>query len=523
MRRSWNPAASAVAVWGGAVAASALAAIASGQAPTVIAAVIARPIILAAACLFACLAASLILRQRADSAWSDIMRMLPAALGVGVLASWLGVWNDGSGAIPLAPGQAAIFALTAGLFPMKIGPEALLRFAVLALAVLLAVSAWRTQPSRARAVLAGVAAWIGGALVLLVRSWMAVFAAAVRGLAISNPEDAMRALGAIHANSYWSNFQADRFFAGVGRQFETAVALSSSAVLVIVCVALLATLAARIQPWARRGVIRALAARLLAMESFASLLFASALAAGFASGLRGTRIAWTALDAVAVFLLAIAFISWFAFRAFGREVETLSADERSHPERPLPSGLVSVDDVRMLRGALLSVAVVSGVLLGWPVLLAFAALAAIEEIASASGRAANPWGRGATVAASAALLVLVGGLFAARTPQFPFHLGRLTIAWAAVAAAVAVLPAARDFVRAASGRKTWLPFLLVAAAGSIAGLALRLPVAFAALALLLVCLFVARSRENIWRIFAVFGLIVFGWIVTAASVMTVRM
>ncbi|MFA5901449.1 MAG: hypothetical protein WC829_20295, partial [Hyphomicrobium sp.] len=420
----------------------------------------------------------------------------------------------------LAAGQAVSFILTAGLFPMKVGPEALVRFTVLALAVLAVVSAWRSQLSRVRAILAGVVVWACGAFILLVQSWLAMSVAAVRGLAIANPEDAMRALSAIHTNAHWSNFQADRFFAGIGRQFDAAVSLSSSAILVLVCAAILAALAMRTQPWTRRGVILALIARLFVMEDFASIVSASALTAGFVAGLHGTRFAWTALDVVAVLLLVGAFKAWFMFRAFGREIETLPTDERSHPERPLPSGLVSVDDFRMLRAVSLAFAVVSGVLLGWPVLLALAALIAVDEISSAAGWSADPWRRGAAVASSAALLVAVGGLSAVRSPQFPLHLGRLAIAWAVVAAAIAVLPAIRDVARAASGWKGWLPFLTVAAAGTAASLALRLPVVFAALALLLVCLFIMRSREDIWRRFAVFGLITFGWIATVASVIS---
>jgi hypothetical protein len=526
MKRSWTTWESAAAIWGGLAVASAFAALASSsQAAPFVAVAIFRPITFVAVCLSACLVLAVVLRQRAESAWTEVMRVFPLALGIGVLVSCVGVWNDGSGSVPTALRDAVLFVFTLGIYPTTIGPLALMRGAVLALAVLLAVRAWRSQPSRGRAVVVGVVTWVSGAVILSVQSWMAAIAAAGRGLSLVNADDAMRALGAVHTDSFWSNFQADRFFAGVGRQLDTGVSLSSSAILFLVCLALAAALAWRIQPWSRFSVIRRFAGRLLSADSFASLVLVSACVAGVFVGLRGQRFSWTALDVASLLVLLATFKSCFVFWSLGREIENLSLDEREHPDYPLPSGLASVDDVQSARAFLLLVALVGGALLGWPVLISVLSFVAIGVFGSASvsGWMRHCIGKPVLVGIMAATWVLAGGLFASRTTMIPLHLGRFALAWAAIAVAVIALPSVLDMARrAATGWKGWLPFLLIAAAGLFVSATFVLPVVLAALAILLVAGFVLRDSVRFWRTYAVLGLVAFGWIATCAALVATK-
>jgi len=522
MKRSWTPWESAALLWGGTAAASALVAAASSTmtAPFV-AVALDRPIAFVAVCIAACLAASGILRQRAESAWTDVMRSFPIALSIGVLVSCIGVWNDGSGSAATALRDAFLFIFTFGMVPVSIGPVALMRGTVLALAILLAVRAWRSQPSRGRAVAVGAVTWVAGALILTVQSWMAAIASAGRSLPLAHAEDAMRALGAIHTDSFWSNFQADRFFAGIGHQLETAVSLSSSSVVFLVCLALAAAVAWKIQPWSRFGVLRRFAGRILAADAFASLFLISACAAGVLAGLHGQRISWTSLDIASLLVLIVTFKSCLVSWILGREIGNLPQDEREHPDYPLPSGLASVDDVRSVRAFLLLVAIVGGALLGWPVLIAVLTFIAIGVFGSVSvsGWMRTPVGTALLVGILAVCSALAGGLYASRTPMIPLHLGRFALAWAALAIAAVALPAVLGISRrAASGWKRWLPFFLIAAAGLFVSAVLQLQVALAALAILIVVFFVLRDRERFWRTYAVLGLVAYGWVVTCAAI-----
>jgi hypothetical protein len=293
----------------------------------------------------------------------------------------------------------------------------------------------------------------------------------------------------------------------------------------LVCLALAAALAWKIQPWSRFGVIRRFAGRLLAADAFASLFLVSACAAGVLAGLHGQRISWTSLDIASLLVLIVTFKSCLASWILGREIDNLPQDEREHPGYPLPSGLASVDDVRSVRAFLFLVAIVGGALLGWPVLISVLSFIAIGVFGSASvsGWMRHPAGKAIFVGILAICSALAGGLFASRTPMIPLHLGRFALAWAALAVAAVALPSVSDISRrAASGWKRWLPFGLIAAAGLFVSATFILPVALAALAILLVACFILRDCERFWRTYAVLSLVAYGWIATCAALVAAR-
>ncbi|MFH1077847.1 MAG: hypothetical protein V1745_01015 [Patescibacteria group bacterium] len=521
-RASSSPYASIATVWGSVVTGSLVIALqASQQVPSLLTVVVQRPIAIAVALLAACLCATVVLRRSFADVWADALRALPLATGIGVLVSWIGVWNDGSGAIPTSLADALRFVATASVLPASIGPDAFVRTVLLVSVVSLAVRAWRSRPSHVRPVAVGLVAWIVGASVLLVQTWMAFASAVARDLPLAHAEDAMRALGASHMDAYWSSFQADRFFAGVGRQLETSTLLSSSSLLYLVGILLILLVAFTSSCWSRRDVRRALLGRIFAADTFASVVLLSAVICGVIAGSMAQRRTWTALDAVPFVLLAVVAFAWTARFLLGREIDRLPTDKMSHPERPLASGLVTVEDVRSTIEVLSVVAVVGATLLGWPVLLTVLALTVLGEASSAWMR--SPWGRGISYGAFAAFMVAAGGLVSSRTVRFPYLLERFEVTWAVVAASVPILAIAAVVAsHAASGWKRFLPFGVVGLVGCVIAAAARLPIALAALALVLLVLYRFRKHQDIWRTYALFGLFAYGWAVTAAALLVMR-
>ncbi|MCI0479912.1 hypothetical protein L0Y59_05185, partial [Candidatus Uhrbacteria bacterium] len=495
MKDPSSPSASVVAIWGSVIAGSLIVALqASQQIPTFLTVAVARPISVAVGVIGAVLVASVVLRRPFGGIWTEMMRFLPFAAGFGIVVSWLGIWNDGSGAIPTSAKDGLLFVATAGAFPVAIGPDAFVRTFVLTSVVAIAVKGFRSGASWGRAVVAGVSAWVAASLALLVQTWMALGSSIVRDLPLVHAEDAMRALGASHMDAYWSTFQADRFFAGVGKQLETSVLLSSSALLFLVGVVLVGIVAVRSASPTDRDFRRLLIRKTFGADAYASLYLLSAAVCGVIVGSMAQRRVWTALDVVPLIVFGTVTAAWILRFLLGREADRMSsAGEGSDPGR-----LAAAESIRPARDILTAVVMVGALLLGWPVLVAAVALTALGEAASAWMR--SPLGRGATYGIFAAFAVASGGLVASRSMRFPFQLDRFDLAWAMVAASVPTLALAHVIAsHAPSGWRRALPFGVVGLVGVAAAAILRLPVALAPLALLLLVLYRFRHRVEIWR------------------------
>lgn len=511
-RRAFAPAASLMVAWGAAVIAGLLASIlTSARLPTLIEAVVMRPLQIVALAIVATLSVSVFARFRFDQAWQEVITALPLALALAVVLSWFGVWNDGSGTVALSLGDAMAFVFTLGAIPTALGPEIVVRGTAVALAIILAVRVVRRRAGAGSAAMTFVAAWIPAALLLLTQTWIAQVASWFRESPILNSLDALRVLGMIHTNSYWSNFQADRFFAGIGQQLETGIALSSSAAVFLVGCAALKLALFRLSPWNRPGVLMALGRR-LAGAPF--LLFVSPLAVGLLIGFRSQRIAWNGLDVIAILVLIVVFAAWFVQWMFGRDLEDLSKDEREHPERPLPSGVVRPDELEGLREVLVCVAVIGAFLLGWPVLLVTLALLGLGWIASSAGFgwAQSRRDRVLVWAAMSSGLVIMGGAFAVRSSIVPTGLFPLAVAWAAVTATVFLVR-----LYPLNPAKPLNTPAMVAAAGILVALILKTPIVIALVALLLIGQFFLQKNPENWRRYAFLSLLAFGWIATLLS------
>lgn len=407
-------------LWSSVILAGFLNSVLTGTAlPTFLTAVILRPLFLLVFALCIVLIVGLVLRVRVDELWTKVMNALPAALLFGLGLSLIGIWNDGSGIVALPLKNAGVFILTLGIFPLKAGPEILVRGAAIGLIVLVALNLYCRRFQLMRLVVAAVLAWVAGALSLLVQTWLAYFSAVANNLTLVHSQDAVQALGWLHTNTQWTTYQADRFFTGVGKQLETGIVLSSSSILFLLACALGLLLLSKVQPYARSGVARALIRRLLP-ASYVQALPAVALVGGLAAGWNSVRWSWGALDFVALALLLVAFIAWSAIRTYGNDLKNIRRDEEKFPNRPLPAGLIRPDELTDLCRILLPVMLAASFLLGWPVFLAALALLAVDYTFSAI--LFPPAEKVLSFAKNMlfiALLVMLGGVFVTRTAFLP--------------------------------------------------------------------------------------------------------
>ena len=366
-RKIWSVSESAAWICGSVIVGSALVTIGTSRRITsLFEAVITRGVFLTAALLFILIALSLRSRTSWPLVWARILRILPFAILFGVIISALGIWNDGSGALALPPSGVLAFFVTLGAVPVPFGPEAFLRGTVAFMAVALATLAYFSDRRIASALYTVVVAWIFGAVPLLIQSAMALIGARSSSFPLVHSQDALRALGAMHTNSYWSNFQSERFFVGIGRQLESGALLSSTAIAFLLASVSLVVLFFWTKPW-NRSEIRRTAFRELIMQTETGL-FAAAIICGIWLGISSAGWSWNGLDFVALMLLFVCVGSWYVHRSFSNDVGSLRDDETRRPWRLLPAGIIQVDDVHSARTILLLLAITAAMLLGWPVL-----------------------------------------------------------------------------------------------------------------------------------------------------------
>jgi hypothetical protein len=337
--------------------------------------------------------AALMARSSWEEVWRGLIDASPIAFLIATVAGIVGPWNDGSGAIALAPMDAAMFVVTGGALPVSVGPIALARVLLLAFAVMTGLIASRRGFGTPRAILTAIVSWIAACVPLLAQSWIALGAAITRRLPLEHSLDALRALGVAVTHSYWSNAQADRFLSGIGDQVGIASALSAAALgLVLIAVVLAWRYLSVFVSW-----IRSYPRRML-------LLVFSPLLAGFLIGIRGTRMSWTGLDILAVVLLLCMVFAWFVWDRWGTERKEIGE-------------------------AACLFAFASGFVMGWPVVALLAALGALG-----SGRMRSMLVLRASIAAG--ILVAIGGAAAVRSGVFPSALFDIALLWGVLTACV---------------------------------------------------------------------------------------
>lgn len=511
-RRSWSPVASVALIWSSMAMLSLLVSIfTSASLPTFVETLISRPLQILAIALVASLSLSFFLRTRMEQQWQEIVSALPIALVGGFVLSFLKIWNDGSGTTALTFPKALTFLFTLGALPTALGPEIILRGTAFSLAVFLAWRAWKNTSTIVSILKTFFLIWIPSALMLLVHTWMALFASVWRVYPVQHSLDAERVLGLVHTNSYWSNFQSDRFFSGVGNQLNVSLALSSSAIVFLLIICFLILTLIRLSPWNRPGVMIALLKRLIGAQLF---IFLSPLLIGLWIGLSAVRVNWNVLDVVALIVLVIVFLAWAIAWSFGRDIEDLTKDEREHPDRPLPAGVVRPDELEGFREVLMIIAVVGSVLLGWPVLLVILSLFGVGWISSSAGFGWMQSGRDRILiwAFFAASLVLMGGAFAVRSALMPDKIFPQVLSWGIVVMAIKLT---RYFPP--DPAKPLKSFIPAALGGLFVAWVLQAPIVLAFLALMLLGLYFLQKNPIKWRTYVLFYLLAFGWVASISS------
>lgn len=431
-RLSWSLAQTVAFMWGGAMVAGILAAVIErAPIPGFILLGLSIPLLFVVSLLTAVLVASTLSRVSVGQLWAQVLTVIPFAFLGGTIAGAIGMWNDGSGAVALAPLDALLFVATGGMLPLGTGPLGVVRVSVIVCCAALVLILRARGTHSSRAALIGIASWVAASIVMLSESWIILAASIGRSLAFQNALDATRLMGALHANSYWASFQSDRFLAGIGQQIQVASTLSAAALVFLMSIVVLKLIF--IQSLAQRMAAAVALAKRLAGRAF--LLLVSPAVAGFLIGGRGARLAWNGLDIIVVLVAVTVVCAWFMWWHFGRDIEDLATDEVSNPNRPLPSGIVQLDELRSMRNILVIVALVGSFILGWPVFALTAALFVVTSLASgtAFGWSAHPTWRIPVWGIVALLVTVFGGAVGSRSLVMPRDVMAAGIVWGIVA------------------------------------------------------------------------------------------
>ncbi len=254
------------------------------------------------------------------------------------------LWNDGSYLMVLSPIQALISMLTLGVWPLHVGPNALIRF----LPIMFALSLGRHL---LRMHLPWPQVWkLAGGLYLLqsilvyAMSWIGAALTLGTDATAQTAEDTLRLLVRAQANGFWTRGQLERFLAPIGQQSENSLLAIHASILFLATVAVLILFAVR-----QHRSIKTWVSPLIQRDSV--LLIVSILI-GLKLG-RTVNIGLTAYTdklAYAVFgVVAVTWLIWWRLQ-----------QKREPNEQPEGEN----------SGSLLLLALFGAVLLGWSVLLA---------------------------------------------------------------------------------------------------------------------------------------------------------
>ena len=473
-------------LWGSVAAASFLVSLlTTAPSPSFLTLAVSRPIYFAAAFLVVVSAFSRFTGRQFFDQLARRLFWVPLALLVGAVVAGVGAWNDGSGTVALPLPEALAFIGSLGIYPFQSGPEALLRGSVVALIIL---SAWNLhkQAHVAWSKIAGVGAlaWLGAAGVLLIQTWLAQVASWTRHIPIMQAQDAFQVLSLIHLDSYWSNFQADRFFATVGRQLEINLALSSASLLFVLAAVWL------FYQW--------LNARSLRWRDFLKLCCAQPLPVILAGGLAGLslgwkthQLAWSAPDIISLGLGLVVFGLWYGFIF-------LKFSAEQSPD----------------KSALIILLALGSLLLGWPIAFLVLSLLALYWIYTEKlwRWSESKYGSAVHLALMSAGSVLLAGTFAFRNATLSVSVFRAAAVWGILGALTALLADQSMGNLKLARYQLAGKYIFAATAGLLTALLLRAPVVLAALALWLLFLIWSQKRAEARPLSVLWSVLVFGWV-----------
>ena len=405
-----------------------------------------------------------------------LVRLFPWALLIGIVISWVGLWNDGSGLSVMSPVDFGLYVLTLGFWPLKTGPEAFIRATATALPLLLTWSLWQETRNAKRSFLVGLVAWGGTVLLLGLPSLVAYVLAAFDSVfVIRHAQDAWNILVRSHLNSYWSTFQSDRFPVGIGQQQETTMALVTSVWFFL--------LSLIFSMWIllKRGILD-IKKDILQSDMVRWFLFVSPILLGLLLGFHQQRWNGDWVDGVAMLLFIVICLAWF-FDWRGEGIEE--------------KGIV-----------LKSILLIGAFLLGWPVFLGAIVLVVMTHLARSEtwGWWRRLEGRAAITVGLAITLTFLGTAFAVRGFILPANFSSWSLAWGIVAVAIQLLQSLKIEtinIRILLG--------IVIVAGAASTLLVHQPIMLAFVALLVVFLVWFQKYPEKWQRWAPLSSAIFFW------------
>lgn len=441
--------------------------------------VVIRPLVVIFVAMVASAIVAKILALRREDLFRDLAVFAPIIMLIAACLAATGWWNDGSGTVALTFGDARTFVISLGLAPMATGPESLLRFAVLAVIAVAVVRLIRKGYPPLRVAACAAISWIVGAFALLIPSWMVAVAARLNDEAgVLYASDIVRLLGKIHAASYWSAFQSDRFFTPIGKQLESATMLSAAAILFIFASLLLIWILADRARWFQLDIRRRL---WTAMKTGGFLAFACSVGLGWWFGSRSVTFSWHGIDWVACVVGIIVFGSWFFRSLYRTDLFSKDGEESGEVMR-----LDDTKDVRMLLGAN---AIFGSALLGWSVFCGVGLLAAIEWFQIRDRWTDSALGRAVVRVAVTTVLFMTAALLGFRSVLFPSKIFLIALGWGIWSAIVGW------FVHEASSWTESRRWLLLGIGALPLVVALRFPTGAAVFALVFLALRWIRQRR----------------------------
>lgn len=305
------------------------------------------------------------LRFREQGIESLIGIGVACSLVLGLLASLLGVWNDGSGITVLTLRGTLTSLVTGGILPWKDGPQELIRFFPLGVSVVFAIFAWKRSSSKIKGV--GVAV---GLYVVLWAAWHVLTWAAYllrpTGFSIELAQDAFSALVRAQSSGYWTNDITNRFLAPIADQGKSVSILLQAAILYLGSICLLGG------SWTKTIVRNSAIAKRFLVPEGAALIAVILGAYALGQSIRVMpRVSFTLFFVMAILLVSgICLGIWMQLRS---DLENIRRDEQENPGYPLPSAAISPPEAETVSSIAGGFALLGSILLGWPVFCGFLA------------------------------------------------------------------------------------------------------------------------------------------------------
>ncbi len=344
------------------------------------------------------------------------LRLAPLVLIIpliNALVAWLGLESTVPAFVNVL--EVPVSVLTFGWLPRLLASPGVLVFLIVWV-ISLAAQAWQTKQPIKQIVLA-IIFWLAGSFGLLflpsIFSWVVV-SNSVSPLN-AGPNVLARAWVALSQEGYWWRSIVERFPGMLEGEAEASVrllllSLAWLAAVILGCV------------WFFRQLQGGLKQVLGWLKSIRAVSFLGAAIFGLCIGQAfGGRVFTRAVDLVAFLLFFLTLLAVWGVSVWRNDVHDVGGDrEAQRMDRPLVSGELSFESFAWLGKALAVIALVSGWLLGWPVLLPLLGFLLIQEGLHLPGLRWKERSFGGLLLALSLVLVVASGVFfALRTAAVP--------------------------------------------------------------------------------------------------------